>query len=86
MASFAALKVHLNYDHDNGNCLIRFFYELKLTSDVKFEEHRIEQEDTSYSIQHMSNCAQSLRYRICPLKLANKSTNSTLTFQVSGVH
>ena len=32
--SFAVLKVHLNYDHDNGNCLIRFFYDLKLTSDV----------------------------------------------------
>ena len=86
MDSFTALKVHLNYDHDNGNCLIRFFYELKLTSDVKFEEHSIEQEDTSYSIRHTSNCAQSLKYRIRPLKLANKSTNSTLRFQVSGVH
>lgn len=56
------------------------FLWVKLTSDVKFEEHSIEQEDTSYSIQHMSNCAQSLKYRIRPLKLANKSTNSTLKF------
>lgn len=85
MGPVAALKVHLNYDHDNDNCLIRFLCEVNLTSNVKVKEEGGRTLRHVYSRYHVSNCAQSLRYRICPLKLTN-NTNSTLGFQVSGEH